>query len=289
MKCQDPDYLVTITGFTQKPGMWGEDQTVDDLKLALQEGPLAVSMRVPNDGTFIGNGYKGGIYDYNGGVIPWETNGHAVLLVGYDDATQSFKVKNSWGAGWGESGYFRIAYNDVTDDVRFGSYACRAYGPYLTGKSASFTVTNMGTDLLNISRITSNRSWISLFPTGAFSLSPNGSKVVTVEIEDWSAVPGPIASGDITVFSDDPDESSVTVRVDAEKEPGICPEVHGDIDGIGCVSLTDVVIALQIIAGIDSAGEKIRDDYAASGADVNGDGVPGLAEAIYVLRRLANE
>jgi C1A family cysteine protease len=36
--------------------------------------------------------------------------GHAVLCVGYDDATQRFIVRNSWGSNWGQAGYFTIPY-----------------------------------------------------------------------------------------------------------------------------------------------------------------------------------
>jgi C1A family cysteine protease len=36
--------------------------------------------------------------------------GHAVLAVGYDDTTQRFAVRNSWGAKWGQKGYFTIPY-----------------------------------------------------------------------------------------------------------------------------------------------------------------------------------
>lgn len=48
--------------------------------------------------------------------------GHAVLAVGYDDAQQTFLVRNSWGTGWGMQGYFSLPYaylsnNNLTDDL----------------------------------------------------------------------------------------------------------------------------------------------------------------------------
>ena len=36
--------------------------------------------------------------------------GHAVLAVGYDEPSQRFLVRNSWGQGWGQAGYFTIPY-----------------------------------------------------------------------------------------------------------------------------------------------------------------------------------
>ncbi len=41
--------------------------------------------------------------------------GHAVVLVGYDDVKKAFKVRNSWGTGWGQKGYFWIDYDYVGD------------------------------------------------------------------------------------------------------------------------------------------------------------------------------
>ena len=41
--------------------------------------------------------------------------GHAVLAVGYDDASSRFLVRNSWGPNWGMGGYFTLPYEYVTD------------------------------------------------------------------------------------------------------------------------------------------------------------------------------
>lgn len=79
-------------------------------------GPLIVTMYVYEDFYYY---YDTGVYTYTSGDF---LGGHAVLLVGYDDAGQYFIAKNSWGSGWGESGYFRIAYVDLRSPVRFGKW-----------------------------------------------------------------------------------------------------------------------------------------------------------------------
>lgn len=50
------------------------------------------------------------------GIVPMpvhgeeELGGHAVLAVGYDQITKQFLVRNSWGPGWGLSGYFEMPF-----------------------------------------------------------------------------------------------------------------------------------------------------------------------------------
>lgn len=39
--------------------------------------------------------------------------GHAVLIFGYDDADQTFSVRNSWGRDWGVNGNFKFPYAAV--------------------------------------------------------------------------------------------------------------------------------------------------------------------------------
>jgi hypothetical protein len=40
-----------------------------------------------------------------------------VTIVGYDDGQQCWICKNSWGPGWGESGFFRIGYGECGIDT----------------------------------------------------------------------------------------------------------------------------------------------------------------------------
>ena len=142
--CEHPQYLEKVQNFDYY-GNWGNptSSTVDDLKNLLQSEPVCVNMLVPEGESFVG--YTGGIYNYEGEAIS-ESRAHAVLVVGYNDSEQYFKVKNSWGPDWGEAGYFRIAYDDVIDDVKFGGYACTASGVYtaqLTPVELSFFNANV--------------------------------------------------------------------------------------------------------------------------------------------------
>jgi C1A family cysteine protease len=53
------------------------------------------------------------------GVVPMPKDhermlgGHAVMVVGYDDALKSLIVRNSWGPKWGQGGYFLLPYDYV--------------------------------------------------------------------------------------------------------------------------------------------------------------------------------
>jgi cathepsin L len=93
-----------------KATAWGYvDSTVEipsvaALKEALCEyGPLAIAVRA----TPAFQAYTGGVFNEKD---PGDIN-HAITLIGWNDAKKAWRIKNSWGLGWGESGYMWIAYD----------------------------------------------------------------------------------------------------------------------------------------------------------------------------------
>lgn len=61
------------------------------------------------------------------GVVPMPVEGetvrggHAMIVCGYDDNEKLVKVKNSWGASWGDSGYCYLPY-DYVDKLAWDMY-----------------------------------------------------------------------------------------------------------------------------------------------------------------------
>ncbi len=143
--------------------------TVDSLKSAVYTyGPLLTTMDVYADFFY----YHSGVYTYTSGTYQ---GGHAVLIVGYDDAGQYFIVKNSWGTGWGESGYFKIGYSELNTVVNFGDWTI-AYASAAPTCTYSLSTTTTHVDAsggpasvsVNASGTTcgwtaaSNASWITI-------------------------------------------------------------------------------------------------------------------------------
>jgi len=83
---------------------WHNITSTSDMKTWIStNGPLSACFTVYND--FFS--YTGGVYKHVTGDC---AGGHCVSIVGYDDSLGCWKCKNSWGTGWGENGFFRIAY-----------------------------------------------------------------------------------------------------------------------------------------------------------------------------------
>jgi hypothetical protein len=57
--------------------------------------------------------------------------------------------------------------------------------------------------------------------------------------------------------------------------------LRGDVNHSGSVELADAVLTLQILSGVIPAQPVFKD------ADVNGDGMLGLPEVLYILQTIA--
>jgi len=91
------------------------------MKAVSTVGPIAVSM---NAGTREFFHYSKGIF--NSKTCSPNDLDHGVLLVGYgsENGQDYWILKNSWGVGWGEKGYFRMSRNTnnlcgISEDASF--------------------------------------------------------------------------------------------------------------------------------------------------------------------------
>lgn len=93
-----------ISNISKVGGVFG-GRSIEKVKAALLKGPLMTTLTVYED--FVT--YSSGVYLHKTGAA---LGGHAVSLVGYDDAKQAWLVRNSWGEEFGENGYVWVAYAD---------------------------------------------------------------------------------------------------------------------------------------------------------------------------------
>lgn len=96
--------VIRIDGYTVLTG-----KVADIKNWIATKGPVCACFVVYND--FFS--YKSGVYSHQTGD---QAGGHCVTIVGYDDSLGCWICKNSWGTGWGESGFFRIAYGQCGID-----------------------------------------------------------------------------------------------------------------------------------------------------------------------------
>jgi C1A family cysteine protease len=126
--CSENSWPYDITRFKNKPHSKCYDealtnqieqysrvgQTLGELKTAIASGfPITFGFTV-YDHFESSEVAKTGVLNY-----PQQNEhaqgGHAVSIVGYDDSTQRFLVRNSWGNDWGNRGYFTMPYSYVLD------------------------------------------------------------------------------------------------------------------------------------------------------------------------------
>jgi C1A family cysteine protease len=92
-----------------------DDHHEDGRKAIVRRGPVIGGMVVYSDFLY----YRSGIYRP---VTTQNVGLHAITVIGFDDETTCWIVKNSWGSAWGEGGYARIGYGTCGIDAQFPFY-----------------------------------------------------------------------------------------------------------------------------------------------------------------------
>lgn len=109
------------------------------LQAAVLQQPVSVAVQAPLDMQL----YVSGVYDGTCGSVV----NHAMVAVGYgvDEVTglQYWKLRNSWGGGWGEGGYVRVLRDGSANDGT-GQCGIHTYASFPTGVSTAPLTTTTG-------------------------------------------------------------------------------------------------------------------------------------------------
>lgn len=102
-------------------------QDIKEVKAQLSAGyPVIIGAEVSKE--FINDGFeKKTAYIWKDAGTP--SGGHCMVLVGYDDSKNAFKVMNSWGTEWGDNGFAWIDYKLFPETVKYGFVAKDAITP----------------------------------------------------------------------------------------------------------------------------------------------------------------
>jgi len=127
--CKETDWVYDVSKFTLRPGdaCYSEalkntvkeyarvPQTMEDIKACIAEGfPIVFGFAVCS--SFFSAEVQ------QTGMMPmpqpgdYVLGGHAVQACGYDDEKRVVIVRNSWGEGWGDAGFFYMPYDYISDE-----------------------------------------------------------------------------------------------------------------------------------------------------------------------------
>ena len=95
-----------------------KQKKIREVKEALINGfPVVIAMNITESFTKLSFG-DAVWYSEGGSQIP--QGGHALVVIGFDELSNSFEVMNSWGDRWADGGFVHIRYEDFDKYVKYG-------------------------------------------------------------------------------------------------------------------------------------------------------------------------
>jgi len=199
------------------------------------------------------------------------------------DGMTLLKTRNNRGPGSEEAldwrcesdGVYYIKILDANPNI-FGmtiQYGLEIYRPHLSDAGAIIgKVTDASGNPLSGARIkTSNGSAnLSQSDGGYLIKSPPGSFTLIAEADGYGRYEKTVTLDQAQILQED-----ITIGIAGDLE-------KGDINGDGDVNLRDLVLVLQVMAGVEDLLQAVH-----SAAEVDGDDDIGLEEAVYIMRSLS--
>ncbi len=171
--------------------------------------------------------------------------------------------------------YVKVRQHDPSDFGTGTGYDLRVYRPYAPadlGMLIGQVTDAFGNGISGalIRAVSGDEEIVGVSAEGGVFLLvlPVGTHSVTAEIDGISQ-----PAGEVTIT--ELNHTSLSVSLDYA--------VAGDLDADGQATVADAVLALQVLAGIDT-GSGLRPDFDGSDADVDGDGKVAFPDIIHLLQ-----
>lgn len=217
-------------------------EDVSDIKEVLANEERVAVMRVNVDSTIFGY-QPGEVWNYVGPTI----GGHAMDVVGYDDAKSAFKVRNSWSASWGDEGYLWIGYQTFMNPAA-QIYCCEMKDSYNPAVAARFL------GLTSITDIDPDSG------TAGTGVTVSGYKFGDSQGASYLAFLG--ASGWTQATVSDWQDEQITAQV---PDDAITGPIKVNIDGFDTASEFDFTV-LPHIDSLNPATQIVGQDIAVEGS-----------------------
>jgi len=230
LRCSDwQKRVIKITG---SGSLRNSASAIQQIKQYLVQGPLSISMSVYTDFTT----YSSGVYKHTSGQ---NEGGHCITLVGWDDANNSYIIKNSWGVIWGEKGFGEMLRTDQSingQDIEW----MKMPNPPLLGMpcvtpmefpmeayqnsqpdEAIIKIRNCGEQTLHWSYKKFNANWLTLDPSSG-TVEVGKTVDVTVFADPKGMVPQITKGSTLTILGDQRDSVvSIVFSVMKAKAPTV--------------------------------------------------------------------